>query len=287
MIILFWVVLILFSIVQSKIVHYSSLCYFPLTFLAALTANQLIERKVFMNRWLYVGLGAVGGLYILAVLVLPYVGNHIDLIRPLFEGDEFARENLNAQVNWTGWEVIPGILLAAVLVLSLRWISRQQFVKGFSLLYGGVAVFVLLTLIFFIGRIERYSQGAAIDFFESVEGKNCYVMTYGYKSYAQLFYFRKPPPEELDLVGRVPADAQQLEVTGFRSLDQFLAPPKPYFEPIRSYDKQWLLNGVIDKDVYVVAKVNRIDRLRQEAPGLKEIRRKNGFVFLLRKKSAD
>ena len=37
MLILFWVVLVLFSIVQSKIVHYSSLCYFPLTYFAALT----------------------------------------------------------------------------------------------------------------------------------------------------------------------------------------------------------------------------------------------------------
>ncbi|MEO1627533.1 MAG: glycosyltransferase family 39 protein, partial [Bacteroidota bacterium] len=32
MLILFWVVLLLFSVVQSKIVHYSSLCYFPLTY---------------------------------------------------------------------------------------------------------------------------------------------------------------------------------------------------------------------------------------------------------------
>ncbi len=35
MLILFWVVLILFTIVKTKIVHYSSLCYFPLTFIGA------------------------------------------------------------------------------------------------------------------------------------------------------------------------------------------------------------------------------------------------------------
>ncbi|MCK7529079.1 MAG: hypothetical protein MZV64_71740 [Ignavibacteriales bacterium] len=29
MVVLFWVVLVLFSIVKTKIVHYSSLCYFP------------------------------------------------------------------------------------------------------------------------------------------------------------------------------------------------------------------------------------------------------------------
>ncbi|HEY1038155.1 MAG TPA: glycosyltransferase family 39 protein, partial [Bacteroidia bacterium] len=34
MIILFWVVLILFTIVKTKIVHYSSMCWYPLTFLS-------------------------------------------------------------------------------------------------------------------------------------------------------------------------------------------------------------------------------------------------------------
>jgi hypothetical protein len=41
MVILFWVVLILFSIVKTKIVHYSSLCYFPLTYLAALQLERI------------------------------------------------------------------------------------------------------------------------------------------------------------------------------------------------------------------------------------------------------
>ena len=39
--ILFWVVLLLFSIVKTKIVHYSSLCYFPLTYLAAVQLYRM------------------------------------------------------------------------------------------------------------------------------------------------------------------------------------------------------------------------------------------------------
>ncbi len=45
MIVLFWVVMILFTIVKTKIVHYSSLSYFPLTFLAAHTLNRLYEKE--------------------------------------------------------------------------------------------------------------------------------------------------------------------------------------------------------------------------------------------------
>ncbi len=42
---LFWVVLILFSIVKTKIVHYSSLCYYPLTYLAATQIVAFLESR--------------------------------------------------------------------------------------------------------------------------------------------------------------------------------------------------------------------------------------------------
>ena len=46
MMILFWLVLILFTIVKTKIVHYSSLCYFPLTFLAAYTIHKIMRSEI-------------------------------------------------------------------------------------------------------------------------------------------------------------------------------------------------------------------------------------------------
>ncbi|HNG90068.1 MAG TPA: phospholipid carrier-dependent glycosyltransferase, partial [Saprospiraceae bacterium] len=44
---LFWVVLVLFSVVRTKIVHYSSLAYFPLTYLGAATLWRAIRWKVY------------------------------------------------------------------------------------------------------------------------------------------------------------------------------------------------------------------------------------------------
>lgn len=106
----------------------------------------------------------------------------------------------------------------------------------------------MLTLIFFIGRIEGYSQRAAISFFESKIGQDCYVVTHGYRSYAQLFYTRKP---------RVTNE--------------------------KSYDRDWLYTGDIDKDVFVVTKVQTAHEL-QQIPGMQEIGRENGFVFFRRLK---
>jgi hypothetical protein len=124
---------------------------------------------------------------------------------------------------------------------------QNKFEKGFATLYLGTALFVMLTLIFFIGRIEQYSQGAAVRFFESLQGKDCYIITDGYKSYAQLFYSRKEPVKN-----------------------------------VNSYNYEWLLHGDIDKDVYIVTKVDRKQELAS-MEGLEKLGSENGFVFYRRK----
>lgn len=245
--ILFWVVLILFTIVRSKIVHYSSMCYFPLTFLAALVIYRILEGKVEYNRWMSIGLWSIGGLFIFATIALPIIAQNPGQLKPLFD-DPFAQGNLDAQVNWTGWEVLPGIFLFLLLLFSIRWIRSGQKIRGFQALFGGTALFVMLTLIFFIKRIEGYSQRAAMDFFKSKQTEDCYIISHGYKTYGHLFYALKPPVDNPE-----------------------------------SYNKEWLLTGPIDKDVYVVTKVHKTKEL-EELPTLQEIDRKNGFVFYKRAK---
>jgi hypothetical protein len=116
------------------------------------------------------------------------------------------------------------------------------------ILFGGTAVFTFLASTILMPRIERYSQGAAIDFYKERRGEDCYVRPLGYKTYAHLFYAQKPIPSNPD-----------------------------------SYDQNWLLHGDIDKPVYFVTKLGRTDRLK-DLPQLKELYRKNGFVFLKREK---
>ncbi len=50
MLFLFWVVMILFSIVKTKIVHYSSMAYFPLSFFAARAITQFISQNSIPKR---------------------------------------------------------------------------------------------------------------------------------------------------------------------------------------------------------------------------------------------
>ena len=255
---LFWVVLILFTIVKSKIVHYSSMCYFPLTYLAALTIDKIIGGEIRLNGWMKFGLWAIAGVFVMAVCIMPFLATNIEVLKPMFN-DPFAQANLEADVRWTGWEVIPGVFLLGVMATAFYFFRRGKLStdpqlsessphqRGFQILFIGTGVFVLLTLIFFIKRIEGYSQRAAIEFFESKIGQDCYVIPHGYRAYAHLFYTRKP------------------KVTNEKS-----------------YDRDWLYTGDIDKDVFVVAKIQSAHEVAG-IPGMEELGRKNGFVFFRRR----
>jgi len=242
---LFWFVLILFTIVRSKIVHYSSMCHFPLTFLSALVVYHLLQDKLQFRRAIGTGLAAVGGLYVLLTLVAPWVGMNVEQLAPLID-DPFAVANLEANVRWTGFEMLPGLLLLAVLIYSIRNFCQKRYQRAFPVLFIGTGLFVLLTLIFYIKRIEGYSQRAAVEFFEQRQGEDCYLMTYAYKSYVPPFYARVQPMEEE-----------------------------------RRFDHDWLLHGAIDKVVYISAKVHKADDMRA-IEDLEELYSKNGFVFFRR-----
>ncbi|MDX1942319.1 MAG: glycosyltransferase family 39 protein [Saprospiraceae bacterium] len=246
---LFWVVLILFTIVKSKIVHYSSMSYYPLTFLAALVIYNIIEGNITLNRWMRIGLWTIASLYLIVVFALPYAGFNIELIKPLFSKDAFALANLEAQVHWTGWEVLPGIVLLVLMIFSIRMILKGNKMQGFAVLFGGTAVFVMLTLISFIKRIEGYSQRAAVEFFESKANEDCYLMTYGYKSYVHLFYGK--PQNGNKCCFKEEACTQKI------------------------------LHEPLDKPAYIVTKINKVNELK-DLPGIIEIGRKNGFVFFKR-----
>jgi 4-amino-4-deoxy-L-arabinose transferase-like glycosyltransferase len=237
---LFWVVLILFSIVQSKIVHYSSLCYFPLTFLATLVIYQILKGNIRLNNWMKTGLFFIGGLFAIATLIVPFVGMNLEIIKPLFN-DPFARANLEAEVQWTGWEAIPGVFMASVLLVSILYLKKQ---RQMLTLFFGTAIFINLTLYFILGKVEHISQRAAIEFFESLKDEDGYVRPMGYKTYAHLWYGERQPG----------------------------LPPE-------SRDIHWLLNEQSDKPVYVITKIHKLKNLEQYE-NLKEIGRKNGFVFL-------
>jgi 4-amino-4-deoxy-L-arabinose transferase-like glycosyltransferase len=257
--IMFWVVLILFSIVKTKIVHYSSLCYYPMTFIAALRIVKLLEHRMYLRRGVTIGLLIVGSLLGIAITALPLVGLYKDRIIPYVQ-DSFAAGNLQAVVPWHWAEcMLGGLYLAGIWVGIL--LLKKHFRKGIVLLCTVQIIMIQITMVHFVPKIEAYSQRAAIEYFRSFVGKDVYVQVLGYKSYAHLFYSRK-------LKSTNPAY--------YRTVISAVG-ASPVTEP----NEDWLLYGDIDKPAYFICKVGDAKEWRT-VPHFEELGAKNGFVFFRR-----
>jgi 4-amino-4-deoxy-L-arabinose transferase-like glycosyltransferase len=240
---LFWVVLILFSVVKTKILHYSSLAYFPITYLGTATLWRAIKWGSF-PRISGILLPIIGILIGGAVAVLPWLGQHVELLKPLFQKDPFALANLEADVDWQLWQGLPGLVLAVASIAGTYfWFKKRAWQSAQVVLTGG-ALFTAFTLLLIVPNIEGYSQRSAIEYYESKCGKDCFVRPVGFKSYAHLFYTCKACPE------------------GDKALDDYAN----------------LAFGAPGKDVCFVAKITHLGDL-PNLPGCKEVARKNGFVF--------
>jgi 4-amino-4-deoxy-L-arabinose transferase-like glycosyltransferase len=243
--ILFWVVTILFTAVQSRIIHYSSLAWFPLTFLAAYSFYKWDLKQMSYKKYVGVFVGILGGFISLFLLAFPYLAMNIKKFIP-YVNDPFAKAMMQSDVYWSGIEGIAGLFLVISIVAGIRSLHKSNFQKAAWVFFGGTAIAIFLASAIIVPKVERYSQGAAIDFLIQRQGEDCYVNTLGYYSYAQLFYVRKEKPVNPN-----------------------------------SYNELWLLTGNIDKPAYFVSKVDRIERYKKYTE-LKELYRKNGFIFLKR-----
>ena len=109
-----------------------------------------------------------------------------------------------------------------------------------------VLLFVFVSISMFTGRIEGYTQRAAIKFYKSLRGQDVYVNTLGFKSYAHLFYFDKQPGEEDDSIER-------------------------------------LMTGSLDRDAYFVMRVDKKEIYLERYPELEVLMEKDGYVFTVRR----
>ncbi len=246
MLLLLAVVLIVFSLVQTKILHYSSLAYFPISFLAALYLRRRLDDRAVLPGWMR-GLGTFLGVALgLLLVALPLFSRFKERI--LATGwirDPFALGNLQAEVEWQGWEFLIGVVF---LEAAAYFFGRKKpATSRLLLLFPLTALTVFLSLAVLAPRVEAVTQRAAIEFYESLQGADAYVYPLGFKSYAHLFYTRKGPETAL-----------------------------------RGRPKEWLLSGSIDKPAYFVCKVHRLEQYLKTYPELEVLDRRNGYIFLRR-----
>ena len=251
MIILFWLVLILFTIVNTKIVHYSSMCYFPMGYLAAFIIDKMISGELKFDRWMKITTGIVSFVLGSAIVALQLIVlKREEIINSGIIKDNFAIGNLSAEVYWSGFEFIIGLFFYTAVILSLLFIREIK--KLLFSIFTNTIVFTYLTMLIIVPRIEQYSQNAAITFYKKISKEDCYLDCYSFKSYAIYYYFDKKQPTNAE-----------------------------------AYDINWLLTGETDKPVYIVCKNTTAEEFKKNYPAFIELSNKNGFVFFKREAGKD
>lgn len=245
MMISFWVVLILFTIVRTKIIHYSSFCYFPLTFLAAYSVYYMLEGKIAFKGYiktLLIIIASLFGIAITAVTLFDKIKVHL---YP-FVSDPYTLNSMKATSQWVGYEPLIGIVLIICTVVFCVRFGKMRSMKNLSILLIGSVFFIFTTMLSVVGEVEKYSQAPAVDFYLSKKGEECYIYPRE-KSYAHYFYSDRQPQNTCD-------------------------------------DFDYLSKGDIDRPCYFVIKNDpkKIEEFISKIDGASFMYEENGFVFYVR-----
>ena len=242
--ILFWVVILLFSLSTTKIVHYSSMTYIPLSFLATLYIQGVVKNQDKRKKYiipLFVIVGMVWGILFVGT---PILLKNASLLFPYIH-DDFAIDSLKTSVGWSGYEGLIGVVFLGCLVYSVYCMSKKHYIRSVFISGVGIGITLLLTSYFILPKIEAFTQGPVIAFYQNISHEDAYINSFGYKSYAQYFYANQKP-----------GNNEKLQ------------------------DREYLLNGPIDKSVYFVTKST--NRELDNHPNFMLLKAVGGFRFYKR-----
>ena len=243
--------LLLFSIVQTKIIHYSSLCYFPISFLAA---DYLYRQSNDSERIKKSSTTMCIGIAVFFVLItgLTWLIDHPQLILSTFDTDSFTKEALSQGFD-SSWNLyVPCLFLFGAVILMLIALKKNQ---SLSIVLGGyLSIAITITLLSgFVGpRITQITQSSHVEFCQHVSKEDVYVRSIGFKSFVPLFYGNQKQPNHLHYLS-----------------------------------EEWLVNGPVDKPAFFSSKSEQKKVILEQYPNLHVLYDKAGFTFYSRKDQSE
>lgn len=261
MVIMLLVVLIVFSIVKTKIVHYSSMTYFPITFLASYGAYGIIYRNTGWKKttsWL---LGIIGTFLGAALIILPFLLIHKDFLLSKVN-DTFTREILTKDVQMAGTEYFIGILFLALLIVTLVLFYKKLYLNGIIILFVNTALALSLLMPILTPKLEEYLQGTAIRYYQDIgNNKKGFILVHNIPNYKFGYMFYSNRDYEY-------SKYKQIVESNNKNFD---------FE-------NWLFKGEINQDLYVITKSTDVIKLIKNNPELNLIEVNYGIALLKRDK---
>jgi hypothetical protein len=241
-----WVVLVLFSLVSTKIIHYSSMAWVPLSALAWVGfqklyfqhtdfdsaerpagIKKLVFRRLFggntvgtvLTDWRLLSLGLLGSLVGLIWLTLAAVGRHPSEVAKYFAVGSFEWGMItNSAVGWPIYTYIPGILWILLCLWAVVLLARRRSKLYLLFMAVGLPATLWLIQILMLPRIEQMVQGPLRHWCVEYADQNQTVVAWGYRSYAPYWYNRWTPDRRR--LGENPNDTRQKPVLYVMRIDR-------------------------------------------------------------------
>jgi hypothetical protein len=223
------------------------------------------------KKWIMISGIIISFLFGILLILASTIENYKEIIlQSNIIKDSFALQNLKSQVKWQGWEWLIGLIYLTFTHYTLGRIHRLSKLKLLPLLFIINLITAFFSMCIVVPKVEKYSQAAAIEFYQFLKNKNIYLETVGFKSYAYLFYSERKPSHH----SKAMMDYAIQKNTGDNHTLSF------NFNHISA---NWMLTEKIDRNAFFILKCSDDLNSFKEKYGTKEIYRKNGFVFFVRK----
>ena len=171
-------VLVLFSLVSTKLPHYSASMYLPLTLLISL---QLHDRKFELPRWSCLVLGLWGVLLAAGLCAVPFLAE-----RYLAEVSPEFKLEWSSGIYWTSGGMLLTMFLGTLLL------CHQRFWYGLGVVGISMIFCVQGLWRYQVPMIQSYIQTPLVELVREAHQQQAKVVLYRVVSFAALFYGGKP-----------------------------------------------------------------------------------------------
>lgn len=244
---LFWVVLIVFSVVKTKIVHYSSLTYFPMTFLAAYHLQGLLDGKWRLRTGHVVALGLLAALLGTAFTLAGMFNTLRPALMPLLRSDAFASAMFAHDVAESWWHPLIGLGFLIGIGSALYLLRKGRARVGLPVMFLTTGLTVWAVGIVVAPKVIHYTQHDLMQFYDQKRVERCYLQPMHFHTYAHLYYGQKQPPEDT-----------------------------------LSRDLAWMVNGPVDRPVYFIVRNTDIDQVHRWFAHIQVTDQRGPFVIMQR-----
>ena len=247
MLLLFSVVLFVFTIAKAKIIYYSSLCYFPLTFMGAYVISRLQKQNLFPSwiKFLILSISIIWGLFFVVFQLV--IINKLNFAGSTLSHYQWISKVINSNAHGSFVGLITGLLFVGLISLLVLPKNITASLRINSVIFL-VLIFNYVQLYIYAPVVEQITQGPMISFYLQKKTENCYVSSLGIRGFAHLFYTNRQLPSN-----------------------------------IQSLQNRWLLTGDIDKPAYFVFKKANGEKILSQYPDLEVTGSDSEYVYAYRR----